>query len=141
MHAFRSTLKGLINTRRTRLREPHGASRLQLEDETRSSERIKRGRFDEFENLQGLGQVLIGLRIARGMTQRELARRMEVSETAVSRDERSEYHGIKVERARKVIDALGARLVTRVEVGGGESRGVRESAKRNLRRGGQIKGG
>ena len=60
--------------------------------------------------------MLIGLRIARGMTQRELARRMDVDETAVSRDERNEYHGITVERARKVLDALEVRLVTRVEV-------------------------
>jgi hypothetical protein len=44
------------------------------------------------------------------------ARRSEVSETAVSRDERNEYHGITVDRARKALDALGVRLVTRVEV-------------------------
>jgi transcriptional regulator with XRE-family HTH domain len=50
------------------------------------------------------------------MTQRELARRLEVDETAVSRDERNEYHGITVDRARKVLEALGVRLVTRVEV-------------------------
>ena len=34
----------------------------------------------------------------------------------VSRDERNEYHGITVERARRVLDALGVRLVTRVEI-------------------------
>ena len=34
----------------------------------------------------------------------------------VSRDERNEYHGITVERARRVLDALGARLLTRVSV-------------------------
>lgn len=50
------------------------------------------------------------------MTQRELARRLEVDETAVSRDERNEYHGITVDRARRVLDALGARLVTRVQL-------------------------
>jgi len=50
------------------------------------------------------------------MTQRELARRLDADETAVSRDERNEYHGITVERAKKVLDALGVRLVTRVEV-------------------------
>jgi len=72
--------------------------------------------FSEFENLHGLGQVLIGVRIARGMTQRELARRLGVDETMVSRDERNEYHGITVERAKRVLDALGVRLVTRVEV-------------------------
>ena len=89
---------------------------MQLVEEVESYERLKRAQFEEFDNLNGLGQVLIGLRIARGMTQRELARRMDVDETAVSRDERNEYHGITVERARKVLDALEVRLVTRVEV-------------------------
>jgi ribosome-binding protein aMBF1 (putative translation factor) len=99
-----------------KLREPLEAFHMQLAEEVASYERLKRGRFDEFENLHGLGQTLIGLRIARGMTQRELARRLEVDETAVSRDERNEYHGITVDRARKVLEALGVRLVTRVEV-------------------------
>ena len=64
------------------------------------------------------------------MTQRELARRLGVDEAMVSRDERNEYHGITVDRAKRMLDALGVRLVTRVEVeplevtGGGEDEGV-----------------
>ena len=50
------------------------------------------------------------------MTQRQLAERLQVNETMVSRDERNEYHGITVDRANRVLDALGVRLVTRVEV-------------------------
>ncbi|MBX9735505.1 MAG: helix-turn-helix domain-containing protein [Phycisphaerales bacterium] len=99
-----------------KLREPLESFHMQLVEEVQSYERLKRGQFSEFENLHGLGQVLIGLRIARAMTQRELARRLNVDETAVSRDERNEYHGITVDRAKKVLDALGVRLVTRVEV-------------------------
>ena len=99
-----------------KLKEPLESFHRQLVEEVRSYERLRRGQFDEFENLQGLGQVLIGLRIARGMTQRELARRLGVDETMVSRDERNEYHGVTVERAKRVLEALGARLVTRVEV-------------------------
>ena len=114
-NAWRS--QGFTAAQVARLRAPLESFRLQLEEEVRNYERLQRGQFDEFENLQGLGQVLIGLRIARGMTQRELARRLEVSETAVSRDERNGYHGSTVERARTVIAALGVRLVTRVEVG------------------------
>jgi hypothetical protein len=34
----------------------------------------------------------------------------------VLRDERIEYHGITVDRAKKVLDTLGVRLVTRVEI-------------------------
>lgn len=78
--------------------------------------RLRRGEFGELENLGGLGQLLIGLRIAKGITQRQLAERLGVSETMVSRDERNEYHGITVDRARRVLDALGARLVTRVQL-------------------------
>ena len=98
------------------LKEPLESFHMQLVEEVESYERLKRGQFAEFENLQGLGQTLIGLRIARGMTQRELARILNVDESLISRDERNEYHGITVDRARRVIDALGVRLVTRVEV-------------------------
>ena len=99
-----------------KLREPLESFHMQFVEEVQSYERLKRGQFSEFENLHGLGQILIGLRIARGMTQRQLAERLDVNETMVSRDERNEYHGITVDRAKRVIDALGVRLVTRVEV-------------------------
>lgn len=108
--------QGFTASQVAKLREPLDAFHMQLAEEVASYERLKRGQFDELENLRGLGRTLIGLRIARGMTQRELAQRLEVSETAVSRDERNEYHGITVDRAKRVLDALGVRLVTRVEV-------------------------
>lgn len=108
--------QGFTTEQIAKLREPLESFHLQLVEEVRSYERLKRGQFTEFENLHGLGQILIGVRIARGMTQRELARRLNVDETAVSRDERNEYHGITVDRAKRVLDALGVRLVTRVEV-------------------------
>ena len=99
-----------------KLREPLESFHMQLVEEVQSYERLKRGQFSEFETLHGLGQIIIGLRIARGMTQRQLARCLKVDETMVSRDERNEYHGITVERANRVLDALGVRLVTRVEL-------------------------
>lgn len=54
-----------------------------------------------------LGRLLIGLRIANGLSQRQLADRLGVHESMVSRDERNEYHGITVERAQRILDALG----------------------------------
>jgi len=48
------------------------------------------------------------------VTQRELAKRLEVSESQVSRDERNEYHGITVDRAQRVLDALGVEVTTEV---------------------------
>lgn len=62
-----------------------------------------------------IGRLLIGMRIARGMTQRQLADRLGVSESVVSRDERNEYHGITLERAQRVLDALESSVLARVE--------------------------
>jgi ribosome-binding protein aMBF1 (putative translation factor) len=89
---------------------------LQLEEEVESYERLKRGEFDDLDNLRGLGQLLISLRISQGVSQRELAKRLKVHESQVSRDERNEYFGITLERAAKILDALNARLHTTVEI-------------------------
>lgn len=81
-----------------------------------SYERLKRGEFEELENLRGFGRLLISARIAQGISQRELARRLNVHESQVSRDERNEYFGITMERAIKILDALNVRLQTKVEL-------------------------
>lgn len=87
----------------------------QLKEEIESYERLKRGQFDEIRNFAGLGRLLIAVRIAQGISQRELAERLGVHETQVSRDERNEYHGITVERANRILEALGAEVRTVVE--------------------------
>ena len=76
----------------------------------------KRGEFDELDNLRGFGHLLISLRIAQSISQRELAKRLNVHESQVSRDERNEYFGITLERAIKILDALNVRLHTKVEI-------------------------
>jgi len=78
----------------------------QLAEEVESYERLKRGELDEVRNLHGLGRTLVALRIALGMTQRELAKLLDVHESQVSRDERNEYHAVTVERASRILDAL-----------------------------------
>ena len=87
----------------------------QLKEEVGSYERLKRGEFDEIHNFSGVGRLLIALRIAQGISQRELAERLAVHETQVSRDERNEYHGITVERANRILEALGVEVRTVVE--------------------------
>jgi transcriptional regulator with XRE-family HTH domain len=59
---------------------------------------------------------LISLRIAQNISQRELAKRLDVHESQISRDERNEYFGITLERAVKILDALNVRLRTKVEM-------------------------
>ena len=82
----------------------------QLAEEVESYERLKRGEVGELTNLHGLGRALVTLRIAFGLTQRELAERLGVHESQVSRDERNEYHGITVDRASRIMDALGVNM-------------------------------
>jgi DNA-binding XRE family transcriptional regulator len=95
--------------------EPLRSFQAQLEEEIAWYENVRRGHFQPLRSLTGIGRLLIGLRIARGLTQRELADRLGVSEPVVSRDERNEYHGITVERAQRILDALQASISTQVD--------------------------
>ena len=92
----------------------------QLKEEVESYERLRRGEFEELRNFHGAGRLLVALRIAQGISQRELADRLGVHESQVSRDERNEYHGVTVERAQRVLDALGVEVRNTVEKAGGK---------------------
>jgi transcriptional regulator with XRE-family HTH domain len=114
----RSRLKeaGLSEAEIKRVIDPMKSFHLQLQEEVESYERLKRGEFEELDNLRGFSNLLISLRIAQGVSQRELAKRLGVHESQVSRDERNEYYGITLERAIKILDALNVRLYTKVEI-------------------------
>ena len=114
-HAARLKEAGLKADEIKRVVDPMESFHLQLQEEVESYERLKRGEFAELDNLRGLGHLLISLRIAQGISQREVAKRLDVHESQVSRDERNEYFGITLERAIKVLDALNVRLRTKVE--------------------------
>ena len=115
-HRARLKTAGLSDEEIKRVTDPMEAFRLQFVEEVESYERLKRGEFDDLENFRGLGHLLVSLRIAQGISQRELARRLGVHESQVSRDERNEYFGITLERTMKVVDALKVRLRTKVEI-------------------------
>jgi ribosome-binding protein aMBF1 (putative translation factor) len=115
-HRARLQEAGLKEEEIKRAIDPMESFHLQLKEEVENYERLKRGEFDELENFRGFGTLLISLRIAKGISQRELAKRLNVHESQVSRDERNEYFGITLERAVKVLDALDVRLHTKVEV-------------------------
>jgi len=115
-HRARLKDAGLADEEIKRVIDPMESFHLQLREEVESYERLKRGEFEELDNLRGFGHLLISLRIAQGVSQRELAKRLGVHESQVSRDERNEYFGITLERAIKVLDALDVRLRTRVEI-------------------------
>jgi len=115
-HRARLKETGLGDDEIKRVIDPLASFHLQLREEVDAYERLKRGEFEELDNLRGLGHLLITSRIAQGLTQRELARRLGVHETQVSRDERNEYFGITLERAAKILDALSVRLRSQVAI-------------------------
>jgi ribosome-binding protein aMBF1 (putative translation factor) len=115
-HRLRLKQSGLSDVEIRRVIDPLESFHLQLKEEVEAYERLKRGEFEELDNLRGLGHLLITSRIAQGLSQRELARRLNVHESQISRDERNEYFGITLERAAKILDALGVRLRTQVAI-------------------------
>lgn len=109
-HRKRLEETGLAADEVKRALDPLRSFHEQLAEEVESYERLKRGEMGEIRNLHGLGTTLVALRIALGLTQRDLAERLAVHESQVSRDERNEYHAVTVERASRILDALGVDL-------------------------------
>lgn len=95
--------------------EPLVSFRAALEEEVAWYEGVRRRDFPPLSRLSDLGRLLIALRIANTLSQRELAKRLGMSEAQVSRDEKNGYHGITIERAQRVLDAPHERVTARVE--------------------------
>jgi DNA-binding Xre family transcriptional regulator len=115
-HQERLGETGLSAAELKRALDPLRSFQAQLEEEIDCYERLKRGDVDTLLNLHGLGRSLVALRIARGISQRDLAERIGVHESQVSRDERNDYHGITVERATRVLDALKVQMKSSFEL-------------------------
>ncbi len=99
--------EGLDRAQLKRAMDPLRSFTLQLEEEVEAYERMQRGSFDPIDNLAGLGGLLMAARVFSGLSQRDLAQRLEVHESQVSRDERNEYRTVTVERANRILDAIG----------------------------------
>ena len=95
--------------------EPLLSFQQQLAEEVAWYENVRRGNIPTIRRLTDMGRLLIALRIASGFSQRQLAEKLNVTEAVVSRDERNEYHGISVERAQRILDALGVTTATSVD--------------------------
>ena len=68
----------------------------------------------EAENLAELPTILIKARIARGLTQKDLAERLQVKEQQVQRWEANDYSGVAIETLIKTMEAL--KIVSREKI-------------------------
>lgn len=86
--------------------------RNQLQEEIKIYEGIKNHDWNLILNLADphrIGRFLIALRIAYDLSQRDLAKILEVTEAQVSKDEINEYHGISFDRAVKIMEIFGVK--------------------------------
>ncbi|WP_299430036.1 helix-turn-helix transcriptional regulator [uncultured Meiothermus sp.] len=120
LHRQREHLRsiGLKGDQLERAMQPALSFHAQLSEEVAIYEQMRRGELGTLSDLTQIGRWLVGVRIAKGLTQRELAERLGVSEAQVSRDERNEYHGITVERAQMILQKMGVELRLEAEVMG-----------------------
>lgn len=88
----------------------------QLKEEVEYYERIKRGLFNPIHKFTDIGKSLIAFRIYMNMTQSELAKKLEVSEAQISRDERNEYYGATTEKIEAVMSAMGMKATINIEI-------------------------
>jgi transcriptional regulator with XRE-family HTH domain len=70
--------------------------------------------FPSLSNLDGIGNLLVALRVNNDISQKELANRLGVKESQVSRDEKNEYRGASIEKVSEVLKVLGAQVVSHV---------------------------
>lgn len=88
-----------------------GAFKAQIEAEIKEYEKIRAGRIPRhFLKFENLGLLLIALRIKNGLTQSELASRLGVSPSQVSRDENNDYHAVSTETVKKILKALDEKI-------------------------------
>jgi HTH-type transcriptional regulator / antitoxin HipB len=89
-----------------------------LKQELAEYEELKSGRIAVFqiESFNELPTALIKARIASGMTQKELAEKIDTQEQQIQRYEANHYHAISFERLMKIVGALGISFKHSVEI-------------------------
>ena len=80
----------------------------QLEDELREYDELKSGDLPlpNVERLDQIAPFVAKMRIAKGVSQTELARRLGVSKQVVSRYEETEYQTVAISRLQEILDAI-----------------------------------
>jgi HTH-type transcriptional regulator/antitoxin HigA len=85
----------------------------QLEDELRKYDELKSGglKLPKIDRLDQVAPFIVKLRIAKGVSQTELAQRLGVSKQVISRYEESEYQTVAIARLQEILDAIGVKTI------------------------------
>jgi len=98
-----------------RLMQPLKSFQNQLKEEVEAYEGMKRGNLGTLYEFNNIGRWLIGVRIALGLSQKEFAKELGVSEAQVSRDENNEYHGITVDKVQRILETFNVRFKAEID--------------------------
>ena len=104
--------KGASDATLAQLLGPMRAQAARLRADIERFDLVRQGDLTMFAQVEEVGELLIAARIARGLTQRQLAERLGVDESQVSRDERRAYENITKERLITICAALDLELHT-----------------------------
>jgi ribosome-binding protein aMBF1 (putative translation factor) len=89
-----------------------------LENELREYDEIKSGELilPNVERLDQIAPFVAKMRIAKGLSQTELARRLGISKQVVSRYEETEYQTVAISRLQEILDAMGIKAFVTLKV-------------------------
>lgn len=104
--------KGASDATLAQLLGPMRAQAARLRADIERFDLVRQGDLSMFAQVEEVGELLIAARIARGLTQRQLAERLGVDESQVSRDERRTYENVTKERLITICAALDLALHT-----------------------------
>lgn len=81
----------------------------QLEDELREYDQLKFSDLSlpKIDRLDQIAPFIAKLRIAKGLSQTELAQRLGVSKQVISRYEESDYQTVGIGRLQEILDVIG----------------------------------
>lgn len=105
------TAKGLTQKQAKESLSSSWTYAMQCKEEIELYEKLKKGELPPLKHFSTIGKYFVAARIAKGMTQRELADKLGVKESAVSRDERNEYHGMSVDKMERLAHVLNLKVL------------------------------
>jgi len=85
----------------------------QLEEELREYDQLKSGslKLPKINRIDEIAPFIVKLRIAKGLSQTDLANRLGISKQVISRYEESDYQTVGIGRLQEILDAIGAKTV------------------------------
>ncbi|MDP2999763.1 MAG: helix-turn-helix transcriptional regulator [Bryobacterales bacterium] len=102
-----------LGKRSKAIRDSYASMIRQLEDEVYDYDQLRAGELalPDIERLDQIAPFVAKIRISKGVSQSELARRLGVSKQVISRYEENEYQTVAIARLQQILDAIGVKTV------------------------------